>query len=399
VLSHQAIIDSAWEDSIKPLLLKRSPSASIEQLREARAHAYGGCIIQDMGYYPFGNKFFTDLTHYVRSGDFIEALIAEAADLNEYAFALGALAHYASDSDGHAIGTNRAVPIIFPDLRAKYGSTVTYAHKPSAHIRAEFGFDVLQVARGRYAPQSYHDFIGFKVSKPVLERAFKRTYSIDMKDIFANLDLALGSYRRAVSTVIPELTRVAWETKKDEIEKLAPGITRDRFIYRLSRSEYEKEWGADYEKPGILTKTLAFFIRIVPKVGPLKVLKFKAPPPEAEHIFVQSFDAALGRYKALLGQVRSGRVEFQDRDFDTGQPTRPGEYALADKTHAKLLQRLAKRNFEGVSRELKQNLLAFFSDRDAPNAIKKDKDDWAETMRALEQLRAVANTERRTGQR
>jgi hypothetical protein len=243
VLTHQTIIDSAWDDSIEPLLLKRYRASSAEQLRKARAYAYAGAIIQDMGYYPFGSRLFTDLAHYVRSGDFIEALLAESRDLNEYAFALGALAHYSSDNVGHSIGTNRAVPLIYPELRARYGDEVTYAEHASSHLKTEFGFDVLQVARGRYTAEDYHDFIGFEVSKPVLERAFFRTYGIELKDVFANLDLAISTYRKTVSDIIPEMTRVAWQAKSDEIQKSNPGITRERFVYNLTAAAYEEEWG------------------------------------------------------------------------------------------------------------------------------------------------------------
>ncbi|MFY9571609.1 MAG: zinc dependent phospholipase C family protein, partial [Blastocatellia bacterium] len=281
VLTHEAIIDSCWKESIQPMLVKRFPTATPEQLREAYAHAYGGAIIQDMGYYPFGSKFFSDLTHYARSGDFIEALLAEAQDINEYAFALGALAHYAADNSGHPIAVNRTVPILYPKLRARYGGNVTYDEDPAAHIKTEFGFDVVQIAQGRYASQEYHDFIGFKVSKAVLERAFLRTYGIELKDIFANLDLALGTYRRAISTVIPQMTRVAWETKKEEIQKTTPGITREKFIYQISRTEFEKEWGKQYDKPRFFDKTLALFMRVIPKVGPFAPLSFKLPTPEA----------------------------------------------------------------------------------------------------------------------
>jgi hypothetical protein len=112
VLTHEAIIDSVWDTSIRKLLLKRFPDATPEELEQAHAYAYGGCIIQDMGYYPFSSRFFSDLTHYVRTGDFIAALIRESQDVNEYAFALGALEHYAADTEGHRIATNRAVPIL-----------------------------------------------------------------------------------------------------------------------------------------------------------------------------------------------------------------------------------------------------------------------------------------------
>ncbi|PYT08273.1 MAG: hypothetical protein DMF60_05120 [Acidobacteria bacterium] len=236
VLTHEAIIDAAWDDSIKPILLKRFPGATAEQLRVAHAHAYGGAIIQDMGYYPFGSKFYTDLVHYVRSGDFIEALLGEARDIDEYAFALGALSHYAADNTGHPVAVNPTVPILFPKLQAKYGNRVTYVEDPAAHLKTEFGFDVVQLARGRYASEDYHDFIGFKVARPLLERAFKKTYGIEMKDIFINLDLALGTFRRAVSTVIPQMTKVAWETKRDQIEKASPGITREKKT-RCSRQD------------------------------------------------------------------------------------------------------------------------------------------------------------------
>jgi hypothetical protein len=389
VLTHQAIIDSVWDDHIKPVLLKRFPGATAEQLREAHAHAYGGAISQDMGYYPFGSKFFTDLAHYVRSGDFIEAMIDESRDLNEYAFALGSLAHYAADNNGHAIGINRAVPLVYPTLRAKYGDEVTYADKPSAHIKVEFGFDVLQVARGHYAPEAYHDFIGFKVSKDVMARAFKKTYGLEMKDVFGNMDLAIGTFRRAVSVIIPEMTKTAWELKKDEIEKASPGITREKFIYNLSRASYEKEWGREYEKPGFFAKTTAFFFRVMPKVGPFKALDFKPPPPEAERLFIESFDATLVRYRALLARERAGNLDLDNRDLDTGRPVRAGEYKLADETYAKLVRKLADHGFEGVTPDLRENILAFYANLDAPIATKRDKDDWRKTLRAIEALKTA----------
>jgi len=389
VLTHQAIIDSLWKDSIEPLLIGRFPGASEEQLREARAHAYGGAIIQDMGYYPFGSRFYTDLTHYVRSGDFIEAMIAESRDLNEYAFALGSLAHYAADNIGHPLGTNRAVPLIYPKVRAKYGDEVTYAEHASSHIKTEFGFDVVQVARGRYAPEAYHDFIGFKVAKPVLERAFFKTYSLELKDVFDNLDLALGTYRKAVSDIIPQMTRVAWEAKKDEIQKASPGITREKFVYNLSRADYEKEWGSEYKRPGFVSKTLAFFFRILPKVGPLKVFAFKVPTPEAEQRMMESFNATVENYRKMLAQAKAGALDLPNRDFDTGRPTRAGEYRLADLAYAKLLEKLEARKFENLSPELREDILAFFSDLSAPIAVKKDKDDWRDTLRALNHLKSL----------
>jgi Zinc dependent phospholipase C len=389
VLTHEAIIDSVWGDSIQPLIIRRFPEATAEQLREAYAHAYGGALIQDMGYYPFGSKLFTDLTHYVRSGDFIEALLTESQDINEYAFALGALSHYAADNEGHSIAVNRVVPTLYPKLRAKHGDEVTYDENPTAHMRTEFGFDVLQVARGRYAPTDYRNFIGFKVSKPVLERAFKAIYALELKDVFSDLDLAIGSYRRAASAIIPKMTQVAWETKKDEIEKLTPGVAREKFIYNITRADYEKEWGEKYDKPDFEDKLLAFFFRIIPRIGPLKTLSFRPITPETERLFLRSFKATLDQYHALLRQARPGRLVLVNMNLDLGRPTRAGEYRLADEAYSDLVTKLHKHEFNNVTPELRKNILAFFSNLNAPIATKKDSSDWRKIRLALDKLKTT----------
>ena len=284
VLTHEAIVDSAWDDAIKPLLLQRFPDATHEQLKEAHSYAYGGSVIQDLGYYPFGSHFFSDLVHYVRTGDFVQALLRDSSNLDEYAFALGALAHYAADNEGHRLAVNKSVPMLYPRLRRKYGDVVTYDQSPPAHLKTEFGFDVVQVARGHYGSDAYHDYIGFQVSNDLLDRAFMETYSLDLKSIFTDYDLALSTYRYGVSEVIPKMTQVAWQTKKDEIQKDIPGITKKKFLYHISRASYEKQWRGHYEKPGFGTKFLAFLFRLIPKVGPFSVFTFKIPTPAGREI-------------------------------------------------------------------------------------------------------------------
>src|SRR4029077_2266993 len=243
------------------------------------------------GYYPFGSHFFSNLVHYVRTGDFVQALIREARDVNEYAFALGALAHYAADNVGHPAGVNRSVALMYPKLRAKYGESVTYADSPATHVLVEFSFDVVQAAGGAFVSGGYQRVIGFQVAKPVLERAVAATYALEMNDVFLTEDLAIGSYRHAISQTIPQITRIAWRDKREAIEKIAPGITQQRFVFNLSRQEYEKAYGAQYQKPGLMARFLAFLYGLVPKVGPLRPLQFKAPTPEAEALFLESFKA------------------------------------------------------------------------------------------------------------
>jgi hypothetical protein len=394
VLTHEAIVDSAWDASITPLLRARFPGATSDQLRDAHAYAYAGCILQDMGYYPFGSKFFSDLLHYVRSGDFVVNLIGEAQNLDEYAFALGALAHYAADTQGHEIAVNHSVPIEYPKLARKYGKVVTYEDDPAAHIKVEFGFDVLQVARGSYAPKAYHDFIGFQVSREVLERAFYRTYSLHLTDVFSDLDLALGTYRHTVSSLIPNMTKVAWHLQKDNLVKATPGLTRRRFVYNLSKASYRKEWSARFEKPGAGARIRAFIIRILPKIGPLKALAFKPPTPRTDTLFMASFDRTLAEYRRLLRQAGSSQFQLANRNFDTGAPTRPAEYRLADDTYEKLAVKLAGRDPASIDAGLRRNILAYFSNLDLPFAGKKDRDDWQETVSAIE---ALQNTAAATG--
>jgi hypothetical protein len=392
VLSHEAIIDSAWDTNIKPVLVKRFPRATPDELRQAHGYAYGGAIIQDLGYYPHGSAFFSDLVHYVRSGDFILALLRDAREskeLNDYAFALGALAHYAADNAGHPLATNRAVPLLYPKLRKKFGDNVTYEDDPLAHVKTEFGFDVLEVAQHRYAPDSYHDFIGFQVATPLLERAFQETYGLPLKAVLNNEDMVMNSYRRAVSRQIPEATRIAWTLKKDDIQKDAPGITKQKFLYNLSRASYEKEWGANYQRPTFREKFLAFLYKLLPKFGPLRVLEFRTPTPQMEKMFEESFNVTLDRYRGFLSDEAADHLELVNGNFDTGGITGPAKYRMNDEAHAKLLGMLAGQKYSGVSPALREELLQFFSDPDAAYATKSDADAWAKVQEQLAQLKAA----------
>jgi Zinc dependent phospholipase C len=390
VLSHEAIIDSAWDTDIKPLLIKRFPDATAEELREAHGFAYGGAIIQDMGYYPHGSIFFSDLAHYVRSGDFVSNLLHDSKDLNEYAFALGAMAHYSADISGHRLGTNRAVPVLYPKLKKKHGDSVSYEDDPLAHVKTEFGFDVLEVAKQRYAPESYHDFIGFQVAVPLLEQGFRETYGLDLKDVLRNEDKVIGSYRRDVSKLIPRATRVAWSLKEKEIESDVPGITRRKFLYNLSRSSYERSWGKDYQRPTFWDRFLAFLYRLLPKFGPLRVLQLKTPTPETERMFQASFNATMDRYRALLKETREGHLKLVNENFDLGEITGPGKYRMNDDAHALLLDKLAAQNFDGMTPELRAELLEFFSDPNAPYATKRKPKEWNKVEAELQQLKSIS---------
>jgi hypothetical protein len=388
VLTHEEIVDLLWKDQLRPMLLERFPQASEEDLKQAHSYAYGGSVVQDMGYYPFGSKYFSDLVHYVRSGDFVMALIQDSSDLDEYAFALGALAHYASDNSGHPT-INRVVAITFPKLRDKYGSEVTYVDNPTAHIRTEFGFDMVQVAKNRYTSDNFHDFIGFNVSKPLLERAFADTYGLQLQDVMHNEDLAIGTFRHAISKLIPDMTRVALISRRKEIVRDTPNFNEREFLYHLSRAQYQKEWGNGYRKPGFGSRLLAVFLKIVPKVGPFKAVAFKIPTTQTEDMYIKSLNKTVDDYGALLRQQKQAQLRLEDMDFDTGRETRAGEYSLADRTYAHLLNDLAKRDFDQATPQLRQNILSFYSDPNAPIATKKDSKAWRTAQEELEKLKVT----------
>jgi len=388
VLTHEDIVDLAWASEIRPLLLQRYPGLSEGQIKEAHAYAYGGAVIQDLGYYPFGNRDFSDLVHYVRSGDFVRELLRESQDADEYAFALGALSHYAADIAGHP-AVNKSVAIEYPKLRAKFGKSVRYAEDKTAHLKTEFGFDTVQVAKNRYASQQYHDFIGFQVSKPLLERVFPVVYGVELKDVLTHEDLAVGSYRFAISRLIPQMTQVALQTHKKEIMRETPNFARRKFLYRLSRSGYEKEWGKDYAKPGAGTRILSTLLRYMPRVGPFKGLSFNSPNAQTEDLYIKSINTTVDQYRAFLEEVRMDTLVLPNFDLDSGQATKAAEYSLTDDSYAKLLAQLSERKFDRTSPELRENILQFYSDLSLPIETKKDQVRWRGVLTGLDQLKVA----------
>lgn len=388
VLTHEEIVDLVWTDEIRPLLLQRFPDLSEDQIREAHAYAYGGSVIQDLGYYPFGSKEFSNLVHYVRSGDFVKELIRESKDADEYAFALGALSHYASDNAGHP-AINLSVGITYPKLRARYGRSVRYAQDRSAHLKTEFGFDTLQVAKNRYASSQYHDFIGFKVSEPLLERVFPVVYGLELKDVLKQEDLAIGSYRFSISRLIPQMTQVALEMHKKDLIRETPGFAKRKFLYRLSRSDYEREWGKTYAKPGLGTRILATLLRLIPKVGPFKGLGFNNPTPQTEDLYIKSIDTTTDQYRALLEEQRAHKLILPNRDLDSGGATKAAEYSLADESYATLLAELSANKFDLTSPQLRGNILDFYSDLALPIETKKDPPRWHAVLVDLDQLKSA----------
>jgi hypothetical protein len=388
VLTHEEVVDLVWTSEIRPLVLIRFPSLTEAEITEAHAYAYGGSVIQDLGYYPFGSKEFSELVHYVRTGDFVLELLRQSEDANEYAFALGSLSHYTSDFVGHP-AVNQAVALRYPKLRAEYGNSVRYAQGTTAHLKVEFGFDTLQVAKNRYASDQYHDFIGFKVAQPLLERTFPIVYGLQLKDVLTHEDLAIGSYRYSISRLIPQMTKVALQTHKKEMMSETPNSAKTKFLYRLSRSDYEREWGKTYTKPGFGTRFLSVLLKYIPKVGPFKGMGFDNPTPKTEDLYIKSINATVDQYRIYLEEVRASSLVLANRDLDDGKVTEFSEYSLADGAYANLLAKLSAQKFEGISPQLRDNILQFYAGDSKPIQAAKVSGHPQGVMPNLEELKAM----------
>jgi len=292
---------------------------------------------------------------------------------------------------------------MYPKLMRKYGAIVTYQEDPKAHILVEFSLDVVHIAGAGYLPETYHNFIGFRVARDLLERSFVTTYGLHLKDVFLNEDLAIATYRRGASEVIPRLTQIAWKKKKNEILKLNPTMTRQKFVYRLSRSNYETEWGRNYtrsrffsrtfgredENVGLLAHIMVFLFELLPKIGPLQTLKFQAPTLHSQAMFVDSFRATLDHYQGCLGELKSNQLILENKNLDTGKPVREGEYDLADRTYWRLLDQHAKDHFGNTPPELRSDLLLFYGHH-TPSIVASDHSGgWQKIVQQLGELRAT----------
>lgn len=395
VFTHQEIIDLAWESNIRPLLLARFPGSSGEQLREAHAYAYGGCAIQDMGYYPFAKDFFSNLTHYVRAGDFVANLLNDATTLDEYAFALGALSHYLGDSIGHSQAINLSTPIAFPKLEQKYGPSVAYDQDPHAHIRTEFAFDIGQLSARTFAPPSYMRHIGLNASRLLLDRAFRQTYGFYFPELVGKTRPALRSYRSSVRNFIPAFAGAEVVLHHRQFPAETPDDSYRIFAQRLRQADYERHWKVGYKGPGFGSHVLAVVVKIAPKVGKISLLAIKIPEPHTEDLYVKSVDHTVDAYIQILSRLRGdpdADLALANLDLDTGEPVRPGAYRLTDQTYEQLLARLTSNPERAIPQGVRRNILEFYADPNAPNYVKKDAKAWQRVQSELLTLKDMPVT-------
>ncbi len=392
VFTHEEIIDLAWNDSIRPILLARFPGATEQELRVAHSFAYGGCAIQDMGYYPFGKEFFSNLTHYVRTGDFITWMFRNARTINELAFAMGALSHYVGDSIGHQEATNPATAAAFPKLARKYGSSVTYGESPHSHIRTEFAFDVGELTNLEFAPPAYLKYIGFRVPRKFLEEAFRNTYGFELHEVLGKAHSSLRSYRTSVRRFIPAFAEGEVVLHRHHFP---PQDQEDpayqQFKKRVARTSYERRWKHTHRGPGFKAHLIAILIFIVPKIGAASDLAIKIPTPETQENYLRSVNHTEAEFKEHLQKFAAQADAAQgdppaglaNLDLDTGDTVKRGEYELADLAYEHLLARVTSKPDRVIPAELKREMLAFFAET-APEADPpKQVQDQLETLRNM----------------
>jgi hypothetical protein len=377
VLTHEELIDLAWNDSIRPLLLAKFPAATEEQLREAHAYAYGGSAVQDMGYYPFGKQFFSNLTHYVRSGDFVAWLLSNARSLDEYAFAIGALSHYLGDSIGHSQAINRATAVEFPKLANRYGPSITYDESPHGHIRTEFAFDIAELSDGDFPSLAYLRHIGFKVPRKFLEEAFLKTYGFDIHEVLGRAHPALHSYRTSVRSFIPAFAEAEVVLHRLQFPAHIDSETDRIFRERLARTAYERKWTHTQKAPGVKAHLLAVLVLLVPKVGPTSDLAIKIPDPQTYEMYQSSVNHTVDIFRDMLHKLGNAGddVKLVNIDLDTGDQVKRGEYPLADAAYARLLERLTSQPDRAIPAATKRNIMTYYGTMaviDKPNPRREE---------------------------
>ncbi|WP_052732926.1 zinc dependent phospholipase C family protein [Hymenobacter terrenus] len=330
LLTHQAVVDSCWARAVVPALERSYPGASAAQLREARSYAYGGAMLHDLGYFPGSAVLFSDLTHYVRPGDFVRALQEEAHDRNELAFALGALAHYVADAYGHPEAANAVTSLVFPELNSPLGSLVTYAEAPDQHSQIEFAFDVAQLEAGYYRSEEFHEAIGTRVSRQALERAFQRTYGLPLAKVLPRVGPSLAVYRLFANQLLPAAARASLYLPSHQVRQLSPTERRDYYA-RINTGRFRRRTRAQANRLSLGMHALVAVVHTLPRCGVASLLAFRPLSPAALATMRCGFGEALANYQTALADLNA---PLPNLNLDTGQPIHVADYPLADSTYA-----------------------------------------------------------------
>lgn len=347
--THLLLVDLVWASDIRPLLVKSFPCQTEAVYDRARVYAYGGALVQDAGYYLGGQADLSDLTHYARSGDFVSNLFRNATDVDELAFALGALTHYVGDTIGHPDATNQSVPIAFPNLGLKYhSSVVTYEKDPKAHLQVEFGFDVNAAKLGRLRPPALMKDEHPDLSLQQLAFAYYQTYGLTDDLTYARAGLSARSYYGSTEGLLPFGTY----TKANVAAFKPVHGTDEAGLQKLIDDVASREDWKSHRKhaglPRILGAPLVLFV---------SKTYIRYPTTETQSKYDRSVVASVDRIREVIASVHATPGDFVplwpadkagDRgqplpnfNLDTGEVEEPGVYEKSGDIHRKWLSRVS----------------------------------------------------------
>ena len=135
---------------------------------------YCGALAPDMGMLPGSDRLFTDLAHYLKTGELARCLVSKANSAIETAYAWGWVTHVLADAGLHP-AINRA------------SGDHSWAESPTSHMRVEFGLDFQRLgdqpslggARVRSTPgpsllaSAYMEVYGLQVDERVVARSHR----------------------------------------------------------------------------------------------------------------------------------------------------------------------------------------------------------------------------------
>jgi hypothetical protein len=246
------------------------------------------------------------------------------------------------------------------------------------------------LSKHRLAPGAYLRAVGLRVPNRLLAQAFEETYSLPLRDVVGPCRPAMRSYRTSVRSFLPRFAYAETVIHRNDFPPDMANASFQTFLDHIERADFQKVWNRYRRVPGIKTNLLALLIRILPRIGALSDLAIKIPTEDTQDLYVKSVNRTIEVYAGFLKQLAVTRQlaePIPNRDLDTGERTRPGAYARTDNTYATLLHKIARSPQRPIATDLKQNVLDYYSDANAPITTKKNGKAWAEVTKDIAVLR------------
>jgi len=215
---------------INALLLKKIPAGKPRRIEQAQAYAYGGAIIQDSWLLPIRQPLFKR-PHAFTSAAAIssKALLARRQGCPRVRFSPSVRSRITlRTTTVIASAPTEPFPICYRPPEEIRRQRFVLRTTGWRHVKTDLVSTSTKSAE-RYAPDSYHDFIGFEVSRPVFEQAFRETYALSER-VLCERKTKFSSYRHDVSSIQSHASPgTSRKTIKDDIQN----ATKRKFLFNL----------------------------------------------------------------------------------------------------------------------------------------------------------------------